>query len=62
MYSELYVDGAKLDMIVHSQPKERVEGNFKARYLKVGMQSYSGTFDGLLIDEIAVSSTRLPCN
>lgn len=61
MYSELHVDGTKLDTLVHSQPEPQIQGNFKARYLKVGMQSYGGVFDGLLIDEIAVSSTRLPC-
>lgn len=60
-YSELYVDGTKQSTLVHSQPKERIEGLFKANYLKVGMQSYSGTFDSLLIDEISVSTARIPC-
>jgi len=61
MYSNLYSNGAKLNTLVHSQPKDRVEALFKANYLKVGMQSYSGVFDSLLIDEISVSTERLPC-
>ena len=59
--ADMYLDGDPLDYLVHSQPQTTVLGNFEARYLKVGMQSYSGEFDGLLIDDLSVSSTRVGC-
>lgn len=54
-------DGTKLDTLVHSSPQEKVLGNFATKYLKVGMGSYTGVFDGLLIDSIAVSAAQVGC-
>lgn len=59
--SQMYLDGEALDYLVHSQPKQSVLGNFTVGYLKVGMQSYSGQFDGLLIDDLSVSTQRVGC-
>lgn len=59
--ADMYLDGEPLDYLVHSMPQTTVLGNFSTRYLKVGMQSYSGAFDGLLIDDLSVSSTRVAC-
>jgi hypothetical protein len=59
--AELFSDGKKLDTLVHSKPEPQVQGLFDARYLKVGMQSYSGAFDGLVIDNLSVSSSQVGC-
>jgi hypothetical protein len=59
--AELHADGTKLDTLVHSMPQEKILGNFEAKFLKVGMQSYTGVFDGLLIDDLSVSTTRVGC-
>lgn len=59
--AELFSDGKKLDTLVHSKPEPKVQGLFDARYLKVGMQSYSGAFDGLVIDNLSVSSSQVGC-
>ena len=61
LVADMYLDGEPLDYLVHSMPQTTVLGNFSTRYLKVGMQSYSGVFDGLLIDDLSVSSTRVGC-
>ncbi len=61
LVSDLYVDGVNQDFLIHSQPRTEVGGSFEARYLKVGQQSYSGIFDSLAMDDVSVSSTRIPC-
>jgi hypothetical protein len=59
--AHLYVDGVKQDTLVHSVPQPDILGSFKANFLKVGMQSYSGVFDELAIDDVSVSTTQIGC-
>lgn len=61
LMSDLYVNGVNQDFLIHSSPKTEVGGAFVAQYLKVGMQSYSGAFDSLTIDDVSLSTTRIPC-
>lgn len=59
--ADLYVDSVQQDYLVHSMPQEKVLGNFSVSYLKVGMQSYGGTFGSLVIDDLSLSTTQLGC-
>jgi len=61
LMSDLFVDGVNQDYLIHSSPKTEVGGAFEAKFLKVGMQSYSGAFDSLAIDDVSLSTTRIPC-
>jgi len=61
LMSDLFVDGVNQDYLIHSSPQTEVGGAFQAQYLKVGMQSYSGTFDSLTLDDISLSTTRIAC-
>ncbi len=60
--SQLYVDGELQDYNVHGMIQPSVLSNSKARYLKVGMQSYGGEFGSLTIDDLSVSTTRVGCD
>ena len=60
--SQLYVDGELLDYNVHGMTQETVISNSTPRYLKVGMQSYGGSFESLTIDNLSISTTRVGCN
>lgn len=59
--ADLHVDGVNQDFLMHSSPVTVVEGGFTAQYLKVGMQSYSGAFQELIIDNLSISTTRVGC-
>lgn len=61
LVADLFVDGVDQDYLVHSMPETEVLGNFTVNYLKVGMQSYSGTFPSLVVDDLSLSTTRLGC-
>jgi len=61
LVADLYVDSVQQDYLVHSMPETEVLGNFAVSYLKVGMQSYSGTFEELVIDDLSLSTTQLGC-
>lgn len=60
--ADLFIDGVDQSYLVHSNPEETVRGNFPVNYLKVGMQSYSGVFESLTIDDLSISSTRVGCD
>lgn len=62
MTADMLVNGENQAYLVHSQAHDEVEGLFRANYLKVGMQSYSGNFGGLIIDDLSVSSTQVGCD
>ena len=38
-----------------------IGGAFETKFLKVGMQSYSGAFDSMTISDVSLSTTRIPC-
>lgn len=61
LVADLYVDSVQQDYLVHSMPETEVLGNFSVQYLKVGMQSYGGTFASLAIDDLSLSTTQLGC-
>jgi len=61
LVADLYVDSVNQDFLVHSMPETEVLGNFAVSYMKVGMQSYSGTFSELVVDDLSLSTTRLAC-
>lgn len=61
LVADLYVDNMQQDYLVHSMPQTEVLGNFSVQYLKVGMQSYSGTFGSLVVDDLSLSTTRMAC-
>jgi len=61
LVADLYVDSVNQDFLVHSMPQTEVLGNFAVTHMKVGMQSYSGTFSELVVDDLSLSTTQLGC-
>lgn len=58
----LFLDNVEQAFTNHGKPVPTVIANDKLRYLKVGKQSYGGSTAGaLLLDDVAVSTTRLGC-
>lgn len=60
--SQLYVDGQLQSMLVHMQSHDTILSNSKVSYLKAGMQTYGEPFEGLVIDDLSVSTVRVGCD
>jgi hypothetical protein len=61
LVSDMWVDGVDQNYLLHSSPVTEIEGAFEAHFLKVGMQSYSGTFTELAIDNLSISTSQVGC-
>lgn len=59
--SQFYIDGERKNMLVHMQEHDTILSNSTVSYIKVGMQSYGGEFDGIVLDDFSVSTTRVGC-
>lgn len=59
--SQFYIDGERKNMLVHMQERDTILSNSAVSYIKVGMQSYGGEFDAIVLDDFSVSTTRVGC-
>lgn len=59
--ADMWVNGENQDFLQHSQPVTEIKGAFEAHYLKIGQQSYAGSFQELIMDNVSLSSTQVGC-
>lgn len=59
--ADMWVNGENQDFLQHSQPVTEIRGAFEAHYLKVGQQSYTGSFAELVIDNVSLSTSQVGC-
>lgn len=61
LMADMWVNGENQDFLQHSQPVTEIGGAFEAHYLKVGQQSYTGSFAELIIDNVSLSTSQVGC-
>lgn len=59
--ADMIINDTNQDYLLHSSPVTEIGGAFEARYLKVGQQSYTGSFNSVIIDNLSVSSGPVGC-
>lgn len=59
--ADLWVNGVNQDFLQHSQPVTEIRGSFEAHYLKVGQQSYAGSFEEVVLDNVSLSTMQVGC-